>query len=180
MPHSRLRQLVFLALCCDFGLFAKKLIAPIANVITDFLRIPGGISTGFSLMFVVIAAALVPKRGCATLMSLVQSLIALALGRMGSMGLLSPIGYILPGVAIDCSLLLMKRLPLSERLVFANSIASVAAALTANCIVFRLTGMPLLLYVCVAATSGSLCGLLACKIVPRVRRAVSFPYPKED
>ena len=42
MKHLRLRQIIFLALCCDLGLFSKRLIAPFANVITDALHIPGG------------------------------------------------------------------------------------------------------------------------------------------
>ena len=48
MRRSKLRAFIFMALCCDLGLFAKKLISPAANVITEFLHIPGGIATGFS------------------------------------------------------------------------------------------------------------------------------------
>ena len=80
MNRYSLRNLLFLTLCCDLGLFSKRLISPAANILTDFLRIPGGIGTSFSLMFLVVAAELVPVFGCATLMSLVQSLIALSLG----------------------------------------------------------------------------------------------------
>ena len=68
LEHNRLRRLIFFALCCDLGLVSKRLIAPIANVITDSLHIPGGIGTSFSLMFLVLAAALLPRFGCATLM----------------------------------------------------------------------------------------------------------------
>ena len=101
MKHLSLRNLLFLTLCCDLGLFSKRLIAPAANILTDFLRIPGGIGTSFSLMFLVVAAELVPIFGCATLMSVIQSMIALSLGMVGSMGILSPIGYIVPGIVID-------------------------------------------------------------------------------
>ena len=94
MKRFSLRNLLFLTLCCDLGLFSKRLIAPAANILTDFLRIPGGIGTSFSLMFLVVAAELVPIFGCATLMSVIQSMIALSLGMVGSMGILSPIGYI--------------------------------------------------------------------------------------
>ena len=66
------------------------------------------------------------------------------------------------------------------REVLANCIASVFASLTANWIVFHLSGAPLLLYSSVAAFSGALCGLLGAKIVPLVRRAVSFGNPRED
>ena len=56
MKKFDLRTLIILALCCDLGLFAKRIIAPVANVITDSLHIPGGIGTSFSLMFLVVAA----------------------------------------------------------------------------------------------------------------------------
>ena len=174
MKHSRLRRMLFLALCCDFGLFAKQLIAPAANIVTDALHIPGGIGTSFSLMFVVIAAAMVQRFGCAAMMSIVQSLIALAIGRVGSMGALSPIGYIAPGIVVDVLLKLAKGLPMPDRLVLTNSLASVCASLTANMIVFHLKGAPLILYLSVAAVSGAVCGLIGAKIVPMVSRAVSF------
>ena len=45
MRKSNLKTLMFMALCCDLGLLAKKLISPAANVITNFLHIPGGIAT---------------------------------------------------------------------------------------------------------------------------------------
>ena len=101
MKTFRLRTLIFLALCCDLGLFSKRLIAPAANLITDFLHIPGGIGTSFSLMFLVVAAVTVDRFGCAVIMSIVQSGLALAFGMVGSMGALSLVGYIVPGLVID-------------------------------------------------------------------------------
>ena len=83
MNRYSLRNLLFLTICCDLGLFSKRLIAP-ANILTDFMRIPGGIGTSFSLMFIIVAAELVPIFGCATLMSIIQSMIALSLGMVGS------------------------------------------------------------------------------------------------
>lgn len=49
----------FHGLCCVLGMFTKKLINPFANIITEVLHIPGGISTGFSIMFLVIATEVV-------------------------------------------------------------------------------------------------------------------------
>ena len=86
MRRSKLRRLIFMALCCDLGLFTKRLVAPAANLITDSLHIPGGIGTAFSLMFLVIAVALMPKFGAGIIMGAVQSGIALAFGMVGSMG----------------------------------------------------------------------------------------------
>lgn len=170
-----------MALCCDMGIFAKKLILPAANILTDSLHIPGGIGTSFSLMFIVVAAAFVPRFGSGTLMGLVQSGIALCMGTVGSMGALAPIGYILPGFAIDCVLFVSGKLKLSrsDSLVIANSIAAVAACIAANMIVFRLRGVVLLLYVSVSLTSGAICGLLAGKIAEKLEPALGKDVKNE-
>lgn len=182
MRSYRLRTILFLALCCDLGLFSKRLIAPAANVITDALHIPGGIGTSFSLMFLVVAAMLVPRFGCATIMGMVQSVIALSLGMVGSMGALSPVGYIVPGLVIDLLVSLTRRLPLSrtERTMVVNAAAGLSAALAANLIVFRLRGTVLLLYLCVAATSGAICGLPASELVRRLMPVIGRSLRDEN
>lgn len=174
MKSYSLRTIVFLALCCDLGLFSKRLIGPAANLFTDALHIPGGIGTSFSLMFLVIAVMLVPQFGCGTLMGVVQSGLALGMGMVGSMGILSPIGYILPGITIDILARATKNAQLSDasRMAFINAAAAVSASLAANVIVFRLHGPVLLLYTCVSATSGMLCGLLGALIVQRIRPVI--------
>lgn len=170
MKAYRLRTLIFLALCCDLGLFSKRLISPAANLITDFLHIPGGIGTSLSLMFLVVAAVMTERFGCAAIMSIVQSALALAFGMVGSMGALSIIGYIVPGFGIDILLFVTRKSPLSrrERVVLANTVAAPCAALTANFIVFRLQGAALLLYLCVSVTSGAIFGLLGAELVRRL------------
>lgn len=180
MKKLNLRTIVFLSLCCDFGLFAKKLISPAANVITDSLHILGGIGTSFSLMFLVVAAILVPFFGCGTVMAAVQSMLALTFGMVGSMGALSPIGYIVPGFGIDLILLLTSKTPLrqTDRIVLANTVAAVLASLTANLIVFQLQGLVLLLYASVAAASGAICGLLGGQLVQWLKPVIEL-VPRE-
>ena len=48
MKNITIRDLILLAFFADIGFVSKRLIAPFANVITDFLRVPGGIGTAFS------------------------------------------------------------------------------------------------------------------------------------
>lgn len=171
MNNYKLRNLIFLTLCCDLGLFSKRLIAPAANIVTDMLRIPGGIGTSFSLMFLVVAAALVHVKGCATLMGFVQSMIALSLGMIGSMGALSPIGYIVPGMVIDLVFMVSRntKADLLPVMTIANMLGAAAACLTANVIVFHLSGIPLALYITVALASGAVCGSLGCSLAGRLR-----------
>ena len=175
MKTYRLRNLVFLALCCDLGLFSKRLIAPAANVITDFLRIPGGIGTSFSLMFLIVAAELVPYFGCATLMGAVQSILALSLGMVGSMGAFSPIAYIVPGFVIDCVFYIFRKMKTTAvtRCVTANMLSAAAASLTANFLVFHLWGPVLALYCCVGLLSGAFCGVLGAVLAKRLKPALS-------
>ena len=60
-----------------------------------------------------------------------------------------------------------------------SRIPRAAAALAANLIVFHLRGVPLALYVLVAATTGALCGLPACRIVRLVSPVLSArPEPE--
>lgn len=184
MKKLSLRTIIFLSLCCDLGLFSKRLISPISNLLTDALHIPGGIGTSFSLMFLVIAVMLVPCFGCGIVMGAVQSAIALGLGMVGSMGALSPIGYILPGLTIDLLFWLTRKADLScgNRMALLNAAAAVCASLCANLIVFRLRGAALLLYICIAITSGTMCGLLGESIVLRVAPVIGsneFIYKKK-
>lgn len=179
MKRFSLRQLCFMALCCDLGMFSKKLILPAANLVTDALHIPGGIGTGFSLLFITAAAALTPRFGSAAIMGAVQSGIALALGSVGSMGALAPLGYILPGIAIDLTLRLGRGLTQVERIVLANLLSSLTACLTANAIVFRLQGAALLLYAAVAALSGALCGLLAAELTSKLTKILQKEHSYE-
>ena len=182
MNKDKLRRLIIMALCCDLGLFSKRLIAPAANVITDALHIPGGIGTAFSLMFLVVAAGLMPRFWCGTVMGAVQSVIALSLGMMGSMGALSPIGYIVPGFVIDCVMWAARRLNAKTQytVIIANMFSAAAASITANFIVFRLSGVVLLLYVSVALTSGAVCGALGGELLRRLQNIKPSANRKDD
>lgn len=185
MKDIKIRDLILLAFFADIGFVSKRLIAPFANVLTDFLRVPGGIGTAFSLMFVVIGAYLIQRKGAAAVMSLVQCILAMSLGMTGAMGTLSPLGYLLPGIVIDIVIALCQRynasMPLS--MTAANAAGSLTAALTANFIVFRLRGAVLALYLLIALISGGLCGLLSTVIYRRIRplyRTESFTERSQE
>jgi len=166
MKKISLKSLIFMALCCDLGIIAKKLVLPVANIITDHLHIPGGIGTSFSLMFIVVAAFVVRRFGAGILMGLVQSGIAFLLGSVGSMGALAPIGYAVPGLIVDLCVLLSDRTALDDEIsvVIASALSSISACLIANIIVFDLRFPVLALYACTASISGIICGLLAAKL----------------
>lgn len=171
MKNNQVRDLILLAFFADIGFVSKRLIAPFANVLTDFLRVPGGIGTAFSLMFLTIGACMIRRKGSASLMALVQCILAMSLGMTGAMGMMSPIGYIMPGIAIEIivAVCLRYNAGLPAAMTAANAAGSLTAALTANFIVFRLHGAVLALYLLIALISGGLCGLMASFIFRRIR-----------
>ena len=87
------------------------------------------------------------------------------------MGLLAPLGYIVPGIVIDCVMSVSRKAGLSEEptMFIANMLSAVMASITANILVFHLSGVVLLLYASVSLTSGAVCGLLGSALVPRLR-----------
>ena len=68
---------------------------------------------------------------------------------------------------------------LTVRLFFANVLASMIAALSADLLVFRLPGLALAVYLSVAATSGGICGYLAGILYGRLRATNLFQDNKE-
>lgn len=181
MKNSKLLKLNFMALCVVLGIVSKKMMNPFANLITETLHIPGGISTGFSIMFLVIATEILQTPGydsesgwqdkCGLFMGTVQGFVNLSLGRVGSMGILMPIGFMATGAAIDLIYALGKHVHFSrmERMMIANSFAALMASVTANLIVFHLKGPVLVLYFGVSAVSGMIYGFLAQAVVIRIR-----------
>lgn len=170
MKNIQIRDLILLALFADIGFVSKRLIAPFANVLTDFLRVPGGIGTAFSLMFLCIGACLIRRKGAAALMALVQCILAMSFGLTGAMGMLSPVGYIVPGIVIDLIIAFCQRMNVSLLLTMmaANAAGSLSAALTADLIVFHLHGAVLALYLLIALIFGALCSLPAVLIYRRI------------
>lgn len=177
-----LTSLIFMALCCDIGIVAKKLISPAANVITESIHIPGGIATAFSLMFVIIGAFLCNFFGSAIMMCIVQSMIALIMGNTGSMGMLVVIAYIVPGIVIDLSILVWKHFVRSwtvECVAITNALAGLSAAVCANSLTFRLSGLPILIYFLVAFTMGYICGVLASILIKRLEPVIGIKFGKD-
>ena len=163
---SLLVEFIIMIVFCFAGIFCKKVINPFANVVTDSLHIPGGISTAVSLMFMVMASAFTSRKWSATAMGIMQAAFALAMGSVGSMGVFLPVSYVIPGIVIDLVMVLYKKEILTLRLsaFIANILSSVSAAVIADIIVFHLPVPILTLYLCVAALSGAICGAVAAVI----------------
>ena len=165
-----LRHLIFLAICVALSLVTKRVISPITNLLTDFLRIPGGgAATAFSLMFLVVGTSSLRWSWATAAAGLVQSLIALSMGMSAYQGAFALLTYTLPGVVID----LFRRIyPRRDKSYFVLSCASAntAGALLTNVLVFRLEGIAFLLWMLIACAVGMFGGLLGEMLFRRIMR----------
>ncbi|MBR3584560.1 MAG: hypothetical protein IKO00_00915 [Oscillospiraceae bacterium] len=172
MKKISTRELAFLAICVILGLFAKRIVSPLTNSLTDFFRIPGGsAAVGFSLAFLVIGKRIAAAPFSASMMAFVQSVLALALGFSGYQGALALITYTLPGVVIDLTAYCMKKYDLV--FCFLSCVlACLASALASNLLVFHLQGIALLLWLLLATFSGAIGGYLAQLISSRLVKII--------
>lgn len=172
MRKTTTRDLIFMAICVALSLVTKRLISPLTNGLTDFFRIPGGsLATGFSLMFLIIGKRIVSIPFAGTLMSVVQAMLALALGFSGAQGAMAVFSYVAPGLLIDGLAMTMKTgHPLY---CFVTGILScIASALVSNLLAFHLAGISLVLWLLLAALSGAVGGFIAHLISLRLAKAI--------
>ncbi len=160
-------DLIVIALVAALGIATKPVILPLVHIITGPLFIPGGtIAGGFYMMWIVAGTGITGKRGSASLIALVQSIMVIAVGMFGTHGIMSLVTYLVPGLAVDLFLIIARqncRNILS--CFFAGMMANMAGTLMSNFVFFKLPWIPLILTIAGGALSGGLGGLLAYSLV---------------
>jgi len=156
-------EIIIIALMASLGLATKPIIVPITHMITGPLFIPGGaVAGGFYMMWIVLSASLVNKRGAATLTALTQALIVMLSGSFGSHGIISIVTYSLPGLMIDIFLWIFNRNFSSKTDFFvAGIVANISGTYLSNLVFFRLPLIPLAISLLSGSISGGLGGLVA-------------------
>lgn len=160
-------ELIIIAMMAALGIATKPVVVPLAHIITGPLYIPGGaIAGGFYMMWIVLGAGLVRKRGTATLIALVQAIMIIVTGVYGTHGILSIATYTLPGFMVDLLLFVMRGKGNSLLDCFLAGIAAnISGTFLSNIVFFRLPLIPLILSLSSAALSGGLGGIIAFNII---------------
>lgn len=163
-------KLVIIALMAALGLASKPIVVPLAHMITAPLFIPGGaVAGGFYMMWIVLGAALVNKRGAATLIAFTQGLIVMITGSFGSHGVVSILTYSLPGIMVDVLFLIFRRkIKTPIDFFIAGIIANLSGTYLSNLVFFKLPAIPLILSLASGALSGGLGGILAYFIYKKI------------
>lgn len=155
-------QLILIALMATLGVATKPFVVPLAHMITGPLFIPGGtVAGGFYMLWIVLGAALVNRKGAGTLICAVQAILVVALGIYGTHGIVSFLTYLIPGIAIDIVFALQKAPRSALTFFLAGCLANITGSYLVNLVFFRLPWIPLLLSLSASALSGGLGGLIA-------------------
>ena len=173
--HFTTYEICLMAFLAVLGIFIKPLVSPVFNLLTDFIRIPGGsVTAGFSMLFIVFGAAYIQKKGTGALMGLVQAVISLASGISATAGILVFITYTLPGVAIDIVLYssISARLPMQQRMSLAGAMGVLAGAAFTNMLYFHLSVIPFVLFYIFGILSGAFGGYIAYEIMERLPQSM--------
>jgi len=160
------QQLLYIAVLAALGLAIKPIVTPLVHLVSAPLMIPGGsLAGGFYMMWLVLAAALVPKPGAAFLVGFVQSIVILSLGYFGNHGAVSVISYSLPGIAVELIALIWRNKNALSFHVLACVLANITGATVVTIFIMRLAPIPFMISVIAASISGIIGGIISYKVL---------------
>jgi len=159
-------DLIFISGCAALGIAIKPVLTPLVHMITGPLFIPGGsVAGGIYMLFIVVAALVINKPFSATLTTIVQAILVVVTGVIGSHGILSLFTYILPGLVIDIIFFIFKYQSKHVLVAFLmGALANVAGTYASNLVFFRLPWIPLLLSLSAGFLFGGIGGIIAYRV----------------
>jgi energy-coupling factor transport system substrate-specific component len=165
-------NLTIIAIVSALGVATKPIVVPLIHIITGPLLIPGGaIAGGFYMMWIVIGVGVVKKFPTGTLIGIVQAILVIATGTMGSHGIMSIVSYTLPGLGVDIAFLFAKNKNYNIlHYVFACMFANVIGTFISNIMFFRLPSLAVIFILSSAAMSGAIGGIIACSIIKSLEK----------
>jgi ABC-type thiamin/hydroxymethylpyrimidine transport system permease subunit len=169
-------DLLLISLLSSVGLAIKPIATPLVHLVSVPLMIPGGsLAGGFYMMWLALAAALIPKFGSAFLVGLVQAIVVLILGISGSHGIVSLISYTLPGLLVDfVALLLFRRTHLWSQILLV-CVANITGTVIVTVIIMRLALLPMLISMSASLISGIIGGVLAYWLIQKLAQYHLLP-----
>ena len=181
MKKHTLKELILTANLAVLGLICKPLFSPFFNLVTDFIRIPGGSATaGVSILFLVFAAALIRKPATGLLTGFVQGVCSLATGISAAAGVLVLITYSIPGIAVDLVMHLPGSISLKNRMMLAGSAGVLCGATATNMLYYQMAWIPFLLFYLIGILSGALGGYIAWQILQRLPESLKKGFGNHE
>lgn len=165
-------DLVMIAVVSALGVATKPIIVPLVHIVTGPLFIPGGaIAGGFYMLWIVLGIGYVKKFGTGTLIGVVQSILVIATGAMGTHGIMSLVSYTLPGLSADIIFSISKNKNYNIlHYIFGCMAANITGTLISNLLFFRLPYITVILLLSSAALTGGVGGLIAASLIEGLKK----------
>lgn len=165
-------DLLIIAVMAALGIAVKPIVVPLAHMVGAPLMIPSGaLAGGLYMMWMVVALGITGKYGTATLVALVQALLVLFTGVVGSHGIMSLVSYTLPGIALDLVMFLIgHRVCCLPCAFLAGAVANLMGTYSVNSIFFSLPFQFLVLIMAIALLSGGIGGIIAWQLLKVLRK----------
>ncbi len=162
-----LYELVIMAVIAALGIALKPIISPLAHIVCGPLMIPSGtLAGGLYMMWIVIGYGLVKKPGTALIICLIQALLVIFTGVIGSHGIVSLVTYLLPGVLVEIVMLVSRhRACCIGCCVVGGMAANMAGTVATNVVFFQVPGVYLILILSLSAVSGLIGGIIAWELI---------------
>lgn len=162
-----LYELVLLAVMAAIGVAIKPIVSTLAHIVCGPLMIPGGaVAGGLYMMWIIIGYGLVKKPGSALLIALIQALLVLFTGIIGSHGIMSLLTYSAPGIAVELVMLITGHRGCCRGCSIIGCImANMAGTACVNYVFFKTPGMYLIMVLAIAALSGMVGGIIGWQLV---------------
>lgn len=171
MKRFSMFDLMIITMMAVLGIAVKPVVVPLAHIITGPLYLPGGVvAGGFYMLWIVLGRGMVDRPGAGTMIGLVQAILVMAVGFIGTHGAASALTYTLPGMAVDLVYLVLRSGVSSSLNAFMGGVAAnLTGTVLVSVVFFRLPLIPLLLSLTAAALSGGLGGLVAYGLLQKLR-----------
>lgn len=162
-----LYELVIMAVIAALGIALKPIISPLAHIVCGPLMIPSGtLAGGLYMMWIVIGYGLVRKPGTALIICLIQALLVIFTGVIGSHGIVSLVTYLLPGVLVEIVMLVSRHRGCCIGCCAAGGMAAnMAGTVATNVVFFQVPGIYLILILSLSAVSGLIGGIIAWELI---------------
>ena len=121
------------------------------------------------MIWIVLGVGLINKIGVATIIASVQAIMIVSLGIFGTHGIMSFLTYIIPGLAVDILLILVRyRNPWLCNFFLCGMMANLSGTFLDIVIFFRLPFVTLILILSSAALSGGVGGIIAYTMINKL------------
>ena len=167
-----LYELVVTAVMAALGIAIKPIVVPLAHIVCGPLMIPSGaLAGGLYMMWLVIGYGIVRKPGTALIISVIQALLVIFTGIIGSHGIMSLLTYILPGLAVEFVMLVSRhRGGCVGCCAIAGLLSNAVGTATVNIIFFQAPGIYLVLILALASVSGLAGGVIGWELIKVLSR----------